>query len=99
MQRRCFGAEPALREWLMADLAAQSHFSHVTDGRFKGGYITRHYGRPGQGVHAVQMEMCFSTYMRAECPPWPLDASRVDQHLRPLLERLLRTMRDWRPRA
>ncbi|HVK31221.1 MAG TPA: N-formylglutamate amidohydrolase, partial [Burkholderiaceae bacterium] len=30
---------------------------HVVDGRFKGGYITRHYGRPAQGRHAVQMEM------------------------------------------
>ena len=37
---------PALRDALMAVLAAQSSFSHVIDGRFKGGYITRHYGRP-----------------------------------------------------
>ena len=48
---------PSLRDALMAVLAAQTSFSHVTDGRFKGGYITRHYGRPGERVHAVQLEM------------------------------------------
>jgi N-formylglutamate deformylase len=39
------------------------HYSHVLDGRFKGGYITRHYGRPADGVHAVQLEMCWRAYM------------------------------------
>ena len=41
---------------------------HVIDGRFKGGYITRHYGRPADGVHAVQLEMCWRCYMD-EAPP------------------------------
>lgn len=37
--------------------------TRVTNGRFKGGWITRHYGRPEQGVHAVQMELACRGYM------------------------------------
>jgi N-formylglutamate deformylase len=43
-------------------------FSHVLNGRFKGGYITRHYGRPAQHVHAVQLEMCQKLYMQEQAP-------------------------------
>ena len=39
-------------------------FSRVTNGRFKGGYTTRHYGSPQQGVHAVQMELACRGYLR-----------------------------------
>ena len=35
----------------------------VTDGRFKGGWITRRYGQPDQGVHAVQMELACRGYI------------------------------------
>ena len=42
---------------------AASPFSHVTDGRFKGGWTTRHYGRPSEGVHAIQMELACRGYM------------------------------------
>ncbi len=88
---------PALRHALMRVLDSQAEFSHVTDGRFKGGYITRRYGRPDAGVHAVQMEKCWSTYM-AEDPPWALDPERVAR-LTPLLRALLQTLLDWRPDA
>lgn len=44
--------------------------SCVVDGRFKGGFITRHYGRPEQGVHALQLEMAQAVYM-GEDPPRP----------------------------
>ena len=39
-------------------------FSRVTNGRFKGGYTTRHYGRRQEGVHAVQMELACRGYLR-----------------------------------
>ena len=45
-------------------------FSRVTNGRFKGGYTTRQYGRPGQGVHAIQMELACRGYM--DDPPGPV---------------------------
>ncbi len=84
-----------LRTAVMATLAAQDRYSHVTDGRFKGGYITRRYGRPAQGVHAVQLEMCWSTYMD-ETPPWRLSPERCAD-LQPLLRALLTVMLDWKP--
>ena len=86
---------PGLRAALMAVLDDQHDFSHVTDGRFKGGHITRHYGQPAQGIHAVQLEMCWSTYM-AEAPPWVLDSARV-QRLQPLLRALLQCCLQWSP--
>ena len=42
---------------------SDGHYSHVVNGRFKGGYITRHYGQPAAGVEAVQLELAQCTYM------------------------------------
>ena len=53
----------------VAAVARESHFTHVVDGRFRGGYITRHYGNPARHVHALQLEMCQSIYMD-EAPPF-----------------------------
>jgi N-formylglutamate deformylase len=86
---------PGLREALMRVLEAQQEFTHVTDGRFKGGHITRFYGRPAEGVHAVQLEQCWSTYM-AEQPPYAIDPAR-EARIVPLLRRLLKTCLDWQP--
>lgn len=44
-------------------VGSDGHYSHVVNGRFKGGYITRHYGRPDTGVEAVQLELAQHTYM------------------------------------
>ncbi|WP_419720742.1 N-formylglutamate deformylase [Phenylobacterium aquaticum] len=47
-------------------------FSRVTDGRFKGGWTTRRYGRPEAGVHAIQMELACRGYMDdPDAPPTP----------------------------
>jgi N-formylglutamate deformylase len=63
---------------------ARTEFSRITNGRWKGGYITRHYGRPGAGVHALQMELSFRGYVdepSGEINPqtWPpeYDAARA----------------------
>lgn len=53
----------ALADALRAPLAGARQWSHVFDGRFKGGYITRHYGQPAQGVHALQIELAQCSYM------------------------------------
>jgi len=55
--------DPQLATALLAVVAARPPFSHVLDGRFKGGYITRHYGRPADGVHALQIELAQGAYM------------------------------------
>jgi N-formylglutamate amidohydrolase len=65
------------------------------DGRFKGGYITRHYGQPAQRIHAVQLEMCQSTYMD-EAPPWAFDATHADM-LAPHLRRFVEALLAWTP--
>ena len=92
---------PALRDALTGVFAAQAdrshHFSHVVDGRFKGGHITRHFGQPEQGIHAVQLEMCWRAYMD-ESPPYRWHEVRA-AHVTPLLRALVRVMLDWKPPA
>ena len=86
---------PALRAALQQVLVSQSRFTQVLDGRFKGGYITRAFGKPEAGRHAVQLEMCWSTYM-PEAPPYGIDASRADL-LAPVLRALVDAMISWKP--
>jgi N-formylglutamate deformylase len=76
-------------------LANAAGFSHVVNGRFKGGYITRHYGRPPQGVHALQLEMAQDCYMD-EAPPYRFDAARAASLIE-VLRRLANVLRDWKP--
>jgi N-formylglutamate deformylase len=76
-----------LREATLA-AASGGAFSQVIDGRFKGGYITRRYGDPASGVHAIQLEMAQRVYMQEE-PPFaylPERASRVQPLLRDMLQ-------------
>ena len=55
-----------LQARLQECLESQSHFSFAVNGRFKGGYITRHYGNPAAGVQAVQLELSQLNYMDEE---------------------------------
>jgi N-formylglutamate deformylase len=88
---------PALQSALAEVLADQSRFSQVVDGRFKGGYTTRHYGDPDHGLHAVQLEMCWSCYMQ-ETAPHAWDPGRAGPVQR-ILRRLIETMLAWTPRG
>ena len=53
---------PALKQ-AVALACAESGRSHVIDGRFRGGWTTRHYGRPETGVHAIQLELAMRAYL------------------------------------
>lgn len=79
-------------EQVTAEIAAAAEgYSHILNGRFKGGWTTRHYGRPEQGVHAIQMELAQSTHLATEAPPFALDKAKADRLRRPLktiLERI-----------
>jgi formiminoglutamase len=68
-------------------------FTRITDGRFKGGWITRRYGRPEAGVHAIQMELSWRSYLDEPedwaALPGPYDTTRAAE-VRAVLERALR---------
>ncbi|GMU68349.1 MAG: hypothetical protein AMXMBFR37_06820 [Steroidobacteraceae bacterium] len=81
----------------LAANAEKSSFTHVVDGRFKGGYITRHWGRPDDGIHAVQMEIACRSYLDENGSPptpenWPPGYSpRRAETLQTLLRKMLET--------
>lgn len=86
---------PEIEQLVLRDVQAAAGYTSVLNGRFKGGWTTRHYGRPAQGIHAVQMELAQSTYM-TEAPPWPYDTARADA-LRAHLKTILTDLQNWRP--
>jgi formiminoglutamase len=75
--------------------AAIDHPSRVVNGRFKGGWTTRHYGRPEQGVHAIQMELAMRGYLDAPQhftpETWPVRYD--DARAAPMRETLTRVLR------
>jgi len=80
-----------------ARICAQADgYSHVINGRFKGGWTTRHYGRPAEGFHAIQMELAQSTYLAQEAPTWIYDTAKAGR-LRPHLASILTALADMAP--
>ncbi|WPY96323.1 N-formylglutamate deformylase (plasmid) [Limimaricola variabilis] len=71
-------------------------YTTTVNGCFKGGWTTRHYGRPAEGLHAIQMELAQSNYLTEEAPPWVFDAEKADG-LRRLLARILESLADLAP--
>jgi N-formylglutamate deformylase len=71
----------ALQLRLQTLLEAQSRFSFAVNGRFKGGYITRHYGQPAAGVQAVQLELAQINYMDEESFAYAPEKARSVQDL------------------
>ncbi|GAA6175878.1 N-formylglutamate deformylase [Sulfitobacter pacificus] len=63
---------------------AEDGYTTVLNGRFKGGWTTRRYGKPEQGIHAIQMELAQSTYLSDEAPPWSYDEIKATRLRRPL---------------
>jgi N-formylglutamate deformylase len=84
---------PGMQEAIVGLAQAQNEFTVAVNGRFKGGHITRHYGRPDLNVHAIQLEMCQCLYMDESAPfaYRPDVAARVQ----PLLRQLITTAADW----
>ena len=75
------------------DVASTAHgFTSVLNGRFRGGWTTRHYGRPAQSFHAVQMEIAQRAYMD-EAAPWGWRDDRAAS-LRPHLKTMLTRLND-----
>ena len=83
--------DPALAQQLLSIAQAAPGHTAVLNGRFKGGHITRHYGRPAENVHAVQLEMTQCSYMQEHMPfdYLPDVAARAQPTVRVLLEAML----------
>jgi N-formylglutamate deformylase len=90
-------AAKALIEPMATICRSANPYTAAIDGRFKGGHITRTYGHPAEGVHAIQLELSQATYME-ETPPYRWRDDLADG-IRPTLKRLIETMLAFRPQA
>jgi len=70
------------------DIIRASAYSNALNGRFKGGWTTRHYGRPQDNVHAVQIEITQASYLETEALPFDYSVEKADR-LRPVLARIV----------
>ena len=78
---------PMLQNKLTGVLETQRDYTFVANGRFKGGYITRHYGRPDEGIEAVQLELAQLNYMDEDTFEYlPARAQATQAVIRRLLE-------------
>lgn len=84
--------QAAIASCLAQSTAAQP-YSQVFNGRFKGGYITRHYGVPAINVHALQLEMSQCIYMQEQAP-YAYAPALADQ-VKPLLAELFASCISW----
>ena len=85
--------DPQLASQLEAICATHPQYTHVLNGRFKGGHITRHYGDPAQDIHAVQLELCQSAYME-EFEPFRYRPDLAEP-TRVVLKQLLEGFLNW----
>jgi N-formylglutamate deformylase len=82
---------PAIESAVAEICAKADGFTSIVNGRFKGGWTTRHYGRPERNWHAIQMELAQSAYLAKEAAPWTYDdakAALLRQHLKNILTTL-----------
>lgn len=73
------------------ECVSQSQYSHVSNGRFKGGYITRCFGQPDQDIHAIQLELSQATYLTDTADEYQLDLAKKKQ-ITPLLQQLIESL-------
>lgn len=85
---------PEVTERVTAICETAGGYSSVVNGRFKGGWTTRHYGRRDRGMHAIQMELAQSTHLTAEQAPFAYDEAKAAR-LRKPLKSILAALEDW----
>lgn len=82
---------PEIEAAAIAGAAAARGFTNIVNGRFRGGWTTRNYGQPTQGVHAIQMELAQITHLLTESPPFTYHATKAEllrTSLRDILARI-----------
>jgi len=87
-------ADPGLVSAGFHALSKNTRYSAVLDGRFRGGYITRNYGKPLENIHALQLEMAQSVYMREQPPLY--DQALADR-ITIVLHDFTETLSRWSP--
>ena len=87
--------DPSIQAAVHGICESADGYSAIVNGRFKGGWTTRYYGRPADGLHAIQMELAQSTYM-LERAPWSYETKKANR-LRVHLKSILNTLIHWRP--
>lgn len=88
---------PEIEAAVLGICAGARGYTHVLNGRFKGGWTTRHYGRPAEGFHAIQMELAQSTHLTDETASWAYAPEKAAR-LRPHLGQILTTLADLAPK-
>lgn len=88
---------PEIEAAVLGICANAEGYTHVLNGRFKGGWTTRHHGHPEAGFHAIQMELAQSTHLVDETAGWAYDAAKADR-LRAVLQDILTTLADLAPK-
>ncbi len=82
----------AVIEQTVADICNRAEgFTSVTNGRFKGGWTTRHYGTPADNIHAIQMELAQSTHLESEASPYIYHWKKAEK-IRPYLRDILQCL-------
>lgn len=87
---------PEIEAATIAICESASDYSSILNGRFRGGWTTRHYGQPHSGIHVIQMELTQSAYLTDEAAPWTYDEDKAAR-LRPHLTNILTTLADLAP--
>ena len=75
---------------------AAAGYSCTLNGRFKGGWTTRHYAQPDKAIHTIQMELAQSAYLTAQAAPWAYDPGKAAR-IRPHLTSILTALADLAP--
>ncbi|WP_455481582.1 N-formylglutamate deformylase [Bartonella sp. B35(2025)] len=91
-------ATKSIEQAVMGVLAKAEDYDYVLNGRFKGGWTTRHYGDPENKVYAIQMELTQSTYLKTEKPPFAYDSEKATAlriHLKAILKAILADVKTY----
>ncbi len=81
-----------LEQEIVSVLDGQPNFTYVVNGRFIGGYITRHFGKPDHGVHAIQIELSQATYLDETTLVW--DDTRATR-VQPVFRKIFSVVKQW----
>ena len=86
----------AIEAAVVACTQAAEDYTSILNGRFKGGWTTRHFGRPAEGFHAIQMELAQKTHLATEDTPFAYDEAKADR-LRTYLKDILSALENLAP--